>query len=231
MKLRIYPTVFFTILTCVLSIYGKPKFERCLDTFSVALPYSTIDSLTNIWANKINGKIQENNCAGCDTLPPYYITGTLRTGMFLRVDTSNLELSKVTLIHIWNKDYRKIALYRIPNVSYTLKQELGLPAEVGTKIEPKTNGAFLGLTLLNSGLGMYYASSNSPFSKENIAFTVLYGLMDAALTTGLFIDNKGVRTFSAVFLPLMKGGVLFRFTFIKEHNKLERTGYKFIIGQ
>jgi hypothetical protein len=220
-------TIFLTCFTY--TINAIPKFEKSIDTFTVEMTKPHFDSTVSHWIEKINGKVLPCTVSACDTLPPYYSTGLLRTGLFIKTENLNNNYLKVNLTHVWNRGYRSFALFRTPNVSYTLKQELGLPNDIGQNINDKSYWTFLGLTLLNSGIGMAYASYKSPFSYETIPFTILYTLMDAALTAGLFIDDKGVRGFSAIFLPAAKAAVCIRVIFIREHNKFAKTGYKFIL--
>jgi hypothetical protein len=220
------------LVFCIISLsplHAGPKLEKSVDTFTVEMTKPQFDEALSRWLDKMKGKTLPCTAYFCDTIPPYYSSGMLRTGLFIKTNTVDNNHLKLDLTHVWARKYRKYALYRIPNVSYTLRQELGFPKDMGETIHGKSYWTFLGLTLLNSGFGMAYASYKSPFSYGNIPFTILYSLMDAALTAELFINYHNDRGFAALFLPFTKAAVCIRIIFIREHNKLSKTGYKFIV--
>jgi hypothetical protein len=223
----------FFIILCILliqqTVIAKHIFERCIDTFTVKMETNNIDSSISIWLNKIGGKLIPKKCFECDTIPPLYTTGIFRTALFIRTDSNSNGESTLSLIHIWDKEYRKQALYRIPNVTSTLKQELKLNVNGAVELKRKSYLLFTGITLLNSGAGLAYASYESPFFENHPVFIAFYGLMDLAFSIGIFLPNDKIRSFSSGFLPLTKAATLFEMILIKEHNKLGKTGYKFII--
>jgi hypothetical protein len=218
-------------LFCLFSApQARSRFERRIDTFTVQMAQDTFYSAYENWRKKVNSRQVPCNLPECDTMN-YYSTGMFRTGLLAKsevVDTSHL---KIFLTHIWLRNNSEPALYRIPNVTYTLKQELGAANNDGVIVPEKSYWAFLGLTLLNSGAGMAYAGYKSPFVYENVPLIIINVVMDAALTTGLFINTRGVREFSAIFLVAAKAAVGLEVTFIHEHNRYSRTGYKFIVGK
>jgi hypothetical protein len=225
----------FSVMLCLVCLFSAPQAringETRTDTFSVEMPRDTFYSAFKHWRTKVNARELPCTIPECDTSPIYYSTGMLRTGLFAKsvvIDTSHL---KIYLTHVWSRGNRTPALYRIPNVTYTLKQELGVANNDGMSVPEKSYWAFLGITLLNSGAGMIYASYKSPFSSVNYFEDIVYGIMDAVFTVGLFTDNSRFRMFSEFMLPAAKLGVGLRVIFIHEHNKYVRTGYKFILGK
>jgi hypothetical protein len=219
-------------LACFVSpIQARTKWERSVDTFTVEMPRDTFYSAFQRWREKVNARQLPCTAPECDTLPLFYSTGMFKTGLFVKSEVVDSNHLKMYLTHAWLRGNSEPALYRIPNVTYTLEQELGAGNNKGVIVSEKSYWAFVGLTLLNSGIGMMYASYKSPFSKENIPFNILYTAMDAALTAGLFVNDRNVRTFSGVFLPAAKLAVGLRVIFVREHNKYARTGYKFLLGR
>jgi hypothetical protein len=225
--------VVFSGMLFLLCLFSAPqariKWEKSTDTFSVEMTKDHFDSAVTRWRAKVNARPLSCTAPECDTLPPLYLTGMLRTGLFTKAVSTDSSHLKVYLTHLWTGDSRKFALYRIPNVTYTLKQELGLPADEGLKINEKSYWAFFGLTLLNSGAGWAYAHYKSPYSPEKAYYIISNGVLDALLTAGLFASNDKIRSLSLFCLPAVKIGVGFSVISIRGHNKYSRTGYKFIL--
>jgi hypothetical protein len=159
----------------------------------------------------------------------FYGIMPLRTWVRMSQNKLSEDSTLVVLHYSWQEDYyNSIVDYRARNVTYTLKQECGLDSALGRHINEKSYLAWAGLDLLNIGLASLYAHYDNPYLKSNIFINCGLILCDAALTVGLFLPNKPVRTGCLVGWSIYKVcGIMFCLP-IHEHNKLAKTEYKFI---
>ena len=234
MRYHIFQIILIGVLSfsgSLFSIDARPKIDELKDTFSINITKSQFDSGVTRWINKIKGKKISCTQSDCDTLSLHYSTGIFRTGLSIKTEDLGNDHLQVDLNHSYMHSIQRYALYRIPNVTYTLRQELGTPTDIGQAVDDKSYWAFLGLTLLNSGAGMIYSSYKSPFFQESPLDNILAALMDVSFTVGLFVPDKTIRRASLLCLSMTKATVSVNVIFIKQHNGYAKTKYKFILNK
>ena len=206
-------------------IFGTENVSRT-DIITAPMPFDTFLTKKSSWLFHFNYKNFIRDGSKGDYFGRYSLT-PYREYFILEAQKLSDTSTQIVLTYPYTHGREAMVNYRAPNIKFSLEQELGVsPLNKGITICPKNVGAFLGLTLLNSGAGFFYAQYHNPVVKINPFIIIGFSLVDIAGTAMLFSTHQNVQVAGAVVVTAYKGVTLFNLAFIQWHNELAKTGYK-----
>jgi len=213
---------FFILIFASLSFSQNTR----IDTLKTSLSLNNFDKVKHAWLSKFRYREKEINGYAPNSYCWYSLI-PLRDGFLIRAHEVAPDSTIVELIYPEYNLRKAQVNYRAPNIYYTLQQEIGIINNNGSNLIHKNYLAFTGISLLNPGLGMFYADFKNPVIKSNYFLITLYTIADVVFYAGLFSKDKDFKTLSYICLPGFRIVTFFSLPFLKWNNELIKTNYNF----
>lgn len=219
-------TWIFTLIS-IMNIAARPAEPASIDTMHVAMKIDSVQKSLMIWQSKMaaenifNDSLSRNNSTGrlLTARLPYIWTDSRFVLDSMGADTTRIIASFPSYLRNEHQHLLEPKLYG------TVYQSLNLKFDNGKNLEKKSLGAYLGLSVLNTGVsGMYLKNDNIVYT-VNTPLIVVNGIFDAGSVAMMFFDKY--RTTGVTFFVIYRLVSLLGIPSLNLHNRFAETGYQY----